>query len=135
MKTETIQVSLTDSLYELFKEHIGKENGIDQKDIMSHIYGKRMPYYQEMFIWYRKILPAMHYLRKNTKCFLISSWVKTEERTTINLTPDYERIFYVLKSKEELKHYKVRCKKQIKGLKEIIKRATLSVKEKWYNQL
>jgi len=120
-------ISLSDTIYEIFKHRAGIENGLTRREIMDLVYGGRlrtMERFEQEFYWRHSICSVIHRLRNVTKMFIISTTLGRDEK-----------LFYVVKTQDEAEYYKNKCKKEINGLERNMRKCETAVKEKWYESL
>jgi hypothetical protein len=122
-KSNQLQKSMTEALAQLFKDYIGLENGLSKEEILHKLFGKGQSFLQTYYDWRHKVLPAMHYLRTHTKCFIVSGDFNGSS------------VFFVIKREEEAAEFKRKNNKQIDGLEKTSIRASKAVREQWYKEL
>ncbi len=122
-KTKTEQTTVSKRLYELFRTHIGLENGLTQEEILIRTFGRGKSFLESYYDWRNSILPAMHRLRKTTKMFIVSG--KLHEKF----------IFFVMKRPQEQYEYEERLTKDKKGIEKSIQRSKKALRERWYLKL
>lgn len=114
-------VQISRKIIALMSRHIGKDNAISKRNIFKHFFGIPDNYnqYQQMYLW-GKLLTVMSYVRRKTKCFIVS-----EHRST-----DY--YFFVAKNQSDANVYIKGADERIMGLKNMQKRAQKAVDEGWH---
>ncbi len=122
-KSNQLQKSMTEALSQLFKNYIGLENGLSKEEIQHKLFGTGRSFLQTYYDWRHKVLPAMHYLRMHTKCFIVSGDL------------DGSVVFFVIKHEEEAAEFRRKNNKQIDGLEKTSTRAMKAVREQWYKEL
>src|SRR3990167_1467255 len=106
--TQTQTVSLAETLYNLFRSHVGLHNGLTKPEIMRATYGsslKAMNRFEQDFYWRHKILSLIHRFRNTTKMFIVSSKIGDDN------------VFYVVKAPDKTQFYKKKCLKEIYGMR------------------
>jgi hypothetical protein len=113
-----------DYIFDIMKNHIGRDNAISKIDFFEKCYGSIKQYnsFQQLYLW-SKIISYLTRIRKSTKCFIVCEKI------------DIESKFYVLKTKNEADAYIKRSNMKIQGMKQMQARAEKSVKQKWYKKL
>src|SRR3990167_3710500 len=101
-KHRTVSLSLSDRLYELFRNKIGKEKGITKDEIIKQLYGTNRSFLENEYEWTHAVTPCLSRLRKRTNCFVICA--------------KKENVFFVLKTKEEQREYQAGREKEILGI-------------------
>jgi hypothetical protein len=114
-------VQISRKIIALMSKHIGKDNGVSKRNLFKHFFGIPENYntYQQMYLW-SKLLTVMGYVRRNTKCFIVS-----EHRAT-----DY--YFFVARYQTDANVYIKGADERIIGLNNMKKRAQKAIDEKWY---
>ena len=120
---QTKQVLLSQELYDLFKNHIGLENGLTKHQILKKIYSTSDNFLQSYYDWNHKVAPCFRQLRRDTKMFIVSGELFSK------------RVYFVLQSEQELEWFKRRNIKQMKGLKGSNMKANKAVREEWWKEL
>lgn len=124
MKQQLVQTHKTQlsKLKEAIYNKIGKQNPITREQLISRIFPHTNDPYEKYY--YEKTLTRMcHYLRKTTNYFIV------------NERQEGEQIYYILKTEQEYQTYKNGVKNNIKGLKDMIKKAKNHVQQKKWNKL
>jgi len=111
---------VTDRLLIVFRSHVGIINAISQSDLFVELTGHKPTSKLEDWVRWELIKKAMHRLRKETKCFVIS-------KRTINTF-----IYFVPSTIPEAKIYVNNLNSTIESIKTMQSKAILSVKKKWY---
>lgn len=108
----------------VMKEHLGKENAITQQDLFKKIYGNPEHFSDlELLGKWMAIRQSLHYLRKNSYCFVVSQ----HNNGTME--------FFVIKDKADADVYKVQIVNQIEKAMAMVKKAYIAADKKYYTRL
>ena len=109
----------------IMRSHIGEENALTGNELFKKVFGKKRQTMASMEslvdeLRWSYLKRAMHYLRKNTKCFIIG---KEDEG-------NWE--YFVVSTQYEADYYINILQNNIKRMKYMQKKVRKAVKEKWY---
>lgn len=108
-------------LLEIFKEHIGEENGISIRNLFKEYYGILPENISEFEVWYKFIClqRMLNYLRRKTYAFVVSKGDK----------------YFVVTSHEEASEYVMRLNNTIKKIEYMLKRCDEAIDKEFYKKL
>ncbi len=121
-KIEATEKEIRERLKKTFKFHIGKENSISPAEIMLEVFkisdeqfSNWHPY--KISFWWEVVKKVLRGMRREMELFVINRGGK----------------YFVLSNEEESKYYKDMLTRDIKNMKESMKRADKWVAEKMYS--
>lgn len=109
-------------LKSVFRNHIGKEQSISQRDLFEKVYNVDLEYYDSSKIywiafWWDILKRTIRELRRTEECFIVCNHTR----------------YYVLETEQELKEFKQMVDKDIKALNETKLKAERWVKNRKFN--
>lgn len=125
-KTTLKQVTVQDEVKDIFRDHIGLACALTKRELLVKIYGKNSRElsnsYIAHFYWTKRVLPAMHSLRRNSKCFIVSEVLGSEP------------VFFVVKTNQEADHFADKMNNHVLGIERSIVRCRKAVRDNWHKQ-
>lgn len=117
-------------LYEFFKLHIGRNNGVTRKQIFTHIFGTPKDYTpeQQYYLWEKRIKPAIYRLRTHSDCFIGTEVLLSASHRSV--------LFFAVASKRDMDGYIEFLERRRTQFKDRISLAQEFVKaKKWQSYL
>lgn len=120
MTANQLRSSVTKALI----DHVGRDNYVTQAELFRKVYGDPGQYSDvEIYFLWERIRRAMHELRKESYCFVISKRVGNS------------RGYFVIKDKEDADIYKTEQANNIRKALNLIEKAYKAVEEKHWEKL
>ena len=116
--------TLASNIVRIMKNHLGRHNAITQSDLFRELYGDPGSYSDmEVYILWQRVKEMLHFLRKNTTCFVISGGSSRQ--------PTY----FIPVDKQDADVYRKRQAKIVRQAINLMNQAYIAVDEKFYEKL
>ena len=113
---------LLEKLYKIMSGCIGRKNSIEARELLYKIYGTQTSPYKAFFR-FCELQRMLTYLRKNTKCFVVSEKIEGISN------------YYVVKTHDEANKYCKKLDKHILGIENMKERCYKAVRKQYWAEI